>query len=98
VESQRSYAIAGTGHRARTYIQALTGPYREVARVAALCDPNVARADHYRSAYGLHDVPVVAPEDFSPGYQGMRRVLVGIAANRSLAEGRPVQLAEFGFE
>ena len=65
MESQRGYAIAGTGHRARTYIQALTGPYREVARVVAFCDPNVARADHYRSAYGLHDVPIVAPGDFS---------------------------------
>jgi predicted dehydrogenase len=66
VESQRSYVIAGTGHRARTYIQALTGPYRAVARVVAFCDPNVARADYYRSAYDLHDVPIVAPEDFSP--------------------------------
>ncbi len=66
MESQRSYAIVGTGHRARTYIQALTGPYRAVAQIVAFCDPNVARADHYRSAYGLHDVPVVAPGDFSP--------------------------------
>lgn len=66
MESQRSYAIVGTGHRARTYIQAVTGPYRAVARIVAFCDPNVARADHYRSAYGLHDVPIVAPGDFSP--------------------------------
>jgi predicted dehydrogenase len=66
VGSQRSYAIVGTGHRARTYIQALTGPYRAVAQIVAFCDPNAARADHYRSAYGLHDVPVVAPGDFSP--------------------------------
>jgi predicted dehydrogenase len=66
VESRRSYAIVGTGHRARTYIQALTGPYRAVARIVAFCDPNAARADHYRSAYGLHDVPIVAPGDFSP--------------------------------
>jgi predicted dehydrogenase len=65
VEPQRSYAIVGTGHRARAYIQALTGPLREVARVVAFCDPNVARADHYRSAYGLPDVPIVVPEDFS---------------------------------
>lgn len=65
MESQRSYVIVGTGHRARTYVEALTGPYRSVAHIAALCDPNVARADHYRSAYGLHDVPIVVPEGFS---------------------------------
>jgi predicted dehydrogenase len=64
VGAQRSYAIVGTGHRARTYIQAITGPYRGVARIAAFCDPNAARADHYRAAYGLHDVPIVAPEAF----------------------------------
>jgi predicted dehydrogenase len=66
VESQRSYVIVGTGHRARTYIQALTGPYRADAQIVAFCDPNVARADHYRSAYGLHDVPIAGPGDFSP--------------------------------
>ena len=33
------------------------------------------------------------------GYRdGMRSALAGIAANRSLAEGRPVQLAEFGLD
>lgn len=66
MDAQRRYAIVGTGHRARTYIEAITGPYRAVARIVAFCDPNAARADHYRAAYGLHDVQIVAPEDFSP--------------------------------
>lgn len=64
VEAPRRYAVVGTGHRARTYIQALTGPHRDVGSVVALCDSNATRADYYRSAYGLAGVPVVAPEDF----------------------------------
>ena len=64
MEPPRRYAIVGTGHRARTYTRALTGPYRDTADVVALCEPNAIRADYYRSAYGLGEVPVVAPEEF----------------------------------
>ncbi|MFD5761674.1 Gfo/Idh/MocA family protein, partial [Streptomyces sp. NPDC127044] len=61
---KRGYLIVGAGHRAETYIDALTGPHRDVGRIVAFCDTNPKRADHYRSAYGLHDVPVGPPDAF----------------------------------
>jgi len=61
---QHEYAIIGTGQRAGTYIDAITGPYRDVARVAALCDPNPIRAAYHRTAYALSDVSVVTPDQF----------------------------------
>ncbi|MGW1786129.1 Gfo/Idh/MocA family oxidoreductase [Streptomyces sp. NPDC002143] len=64
MKAKRGYLIVGAGHRADTYIEALTGPYRDVGRIVAFCDTNPKRADHYRSAYGLEDVPVGPPKAF----------------------------------
>jgi predicted dehydrogenase len=41
------YALVGTGHRAEMYVNAITGTYRDIAALVALCDPNAARADYY---------------------------------------------------
>jgi predicted dehydrogenase len=47
--SRLRYAVAGTGHRAQMYIDAMTGPHRENAELVALCEPNPVRADVYSS-------------------------------------------------
>jgi predicted dehydrogenase len=65
MKRRREYVVVGTGNRAGTYVEALTGPHRDVGRIAALCDPNPVRADYYRSVYALRDVPVVAPGQFA---------------------------------
>ncbi|MGW0575365.1 Gfo/Idh/MocA family protein [Streptomyces sp. NPDC002920] len=64
MKANRGYLIVGAGHRAETYIEALSGPHRDVGRIVAFCDTNPKRADHYRSVYGLEDVPVGPPEAF----------------------------------
>jgi predicted dehydrogenase len=43
----RRYAIVGTGSRAQTYLEALTGPYAATARLMAWGDPNPGRLDYY---------------------------------------------------
>jgi predicted dehydrogenase len=40
---RRRYAVVGTGHRARLYVDAMTGEHSDVADVVALCDTNPAR-------------------------------------------------------
>ncbi len=44
---RRRYAVAGTGHRAWMYIDAILGAHAEVAELVAWCEPNPGRMDYY---------------------------------------------------
>lgn len=44
---RRRYAVAGTGHRAWMYIEAILGQHSEVAQLVAWCEPNPGRMDFY---------------------------------------------------
>ncbi|WP_277208069.1 Gfo/Idh/MocA family protein [Isoptericola croceus] len=65
--TRRRYAVVGTGHRARLYVDAMAGEHADVAELAALCDTNPTRlafhAERARrtgagapAAYDAHDV------------------------------------------
>ncbi|MFD2647418.1 Gfo/Idh/MocA family oxidoreductase [Devosia albogilva] len=41
----KTYAIVGTGGRARMFYEAILGPHREQSRLVALCDTNQTRMD-----------------------------------------------------
>jgi predicted dehydrogenase len=43
------YALVGCGHRAKTFLEALAGPYSTGARVVGLCDSNAGRAELARN-------------------------------------------------
>ncbi|WP_262380562.1 Gfo/Idh/MocA family protein [Nonomuraea sp. PA05] len=50
--ARRRYAVAGTGHRAGMYIDALTGDHADVGEIVAWLDPNPARIDYYDAHAG----------------------------------------------
>ncbi|MFV0426259.1 MAG: Gfo/Idh/MocA family protein [Beutenbergiaceae bacterium] len=56
------YAIVGTGSRARMYTDALVGTHADAGDLAAWCEPNPARAQHYSQAIGV-DLPRYDPAD-----------------------------------
>src|SRR5690606_37086407 len=41
----KTYALVGTGGRARMFYEAILGPHRDQSRLVALCDTNQARMD-----------------------------------------------------
>lgn len=41
----KTYALVGTGGRARMFYEAILGPHRDQSRLVALCDTNAARMD-----------------------------------------------------
>jgi len=47
--AETRYALVGCGHRAKTYLDALAGPYSTGARVVGLCDSNPGRAEMARA-------------------------------------------------
>ncbi|MGW6129606.1 Gfo/Idh/MocA family protein [Cellulomonas sp. NPDC055163] len=49
---RRRYAVAGTGHRAQMYVDAVLGDHADVAELVAWCEPNPARADWYDARVG----------------------------------------------
>ncbi|WP_309127478.1 Gfo/Idh/MocA family oxidoreductase [Microbacterium sp.] len=53
------YALAGAGHRAQMYVEAIAGPHRERAELVAICEPNPVRAQ-------LHARTVVSAGDAAP--------------------------------
>src|SRR5690625_1575629 len=64
--SRRRYAVAGTGHRAQMYVDAVLGEHADVAELVAWCEPNPARADYYDdvvAAAGATPPPRYHPED-----------------------------------
>ncbi|WP_179815853.1 Gfo/Idh/MocA family protein [Allostreptomyces psammosilenae] len=49
---RRRYAVAGTGHRAGMYVDALTGEHADVGELVAWLDPNPGRIDYYDAQVG----------------------------------------------
>ena len=45
----KTYALVGTGGRARMFYEAILGPHRDQSRLVALCDTNQARMDFTNS-------------------------------------------------
>ena len=46
-DQRRRYVLVGSGHRARMFVDALTGSHRDVAELVAICDMNETRMRHY---------------------------------------------------
>src|SRR6187402_339338 len=42
----KTYALVGTGGRARMFYSAILGPHRDHSRLVALCDTNQTRMDY----------------------------------------------------
>lgn len=62
----RRYAVAGTGHRAQMYVDAVLVDHAEVADLVAWCDTNPGRIDYYDGlvgAAGGDKLPRYAPSD-----------------------------------
>ncbi|WP_265520405.1 Gfo/Idh/MocA family protein [Oerskovia flava] len=59
---RRRYAVAGTGHRAQMYVDALQGPHADVGQLVAWCEPNPVRAAYYDALVGTAR-PTYAPAD-----------------------------------
>jgi predicted dehydrogenase len=49
---RRRYAVAGTGHRAQMYVDAIRGEHADVAELVAWCEPNPTRAQWYDTLLG----------------------------------------------
>lgn len=62
--SHRRYAVVGAGHRAQMYIDAITTVYADRAVLAAICEPNPARAQFYVDEVVGRGVP--APSTWTP--------------------------------
>lgn len=64
----KTYAIVGTGGRARMFYEAILGPHKDVARVVALCDTNQTRMDYTNRIFveelGGQTVPTYTASDF----------------------------------
>jgi predicted dehydrogenase len=60
------YALVGCGHRSKTFLDAIAGPYAAQASVIALCDSNPGRAELARArvAGRFPDVAVYRGDDF----------------------------------
>lgn len=63
--ARRRYGLIGTGHRARLYVDAITGPHRDVAELVAWSDTNPGRVEFYARELrrDAHRVPVSYPAD-----------------------------------
>jgi predicted dehydrogenase len=65
----KSYAIVGTGGRARMFYEAILGPHREHSRLVALCDTNQVRMDYTNGVIsgelGGQGVPTYKAADFA---------------------------------
>jgi predicted dehydrogenase len=60
------YALVGCGHRSKTYLDAIAGPYSATASVVGVCDSNPGRAQmaHDRVAARFPDVGVYASDRY----------------------------------
>ncbi|WP_154792789.1 Gfo/Idh/MocA family protein [Occultella kanbiaonis] len=66
--TSRRYAVAGTGHRARMYVNALTGVHADAGEIVAWCEPNPGRAQFHAEAVARDlgravDIPRYEPAD-----------------------------------
>ncbi len=65
VDRRRRYAVVGTGHRARMFVDALLGEHRADGRLVAWCEPNPVRAawfDRRLDEHGLGPLPRYEPD------------------------------------
>jgi predicted dehydrogenase len=64
--AQTRYALVGCGHRARTYLEAIAGPFFETSCIVGLCDTNPGRAALARSrvAHRFPDAACYGAGDF----------------------------------
>ncbi|MGA7147298.1 MAG: Gfo/Idh/MocA family oxidoreductase [Microbacterium sp.] len=79
--SHRRYAVVGAGHRSQMYVDAITGPYADRARLVAICEPNPVRAAYYVDravAAGSAAPAVYGPDDLEAMVRAERvdRVIV----------------------
>lgn len=60
------YALVGCGHRAKTFLDAIAGPYAASASVVAVCDSNPGRAEMARArvAARFPDTAIYHSDDF----------------------------------
>src|SRR5665647_980305 len=61
VTQRRRYAVAGTGHRAWMYIDAILGKHADVAELVAWCEPNPTRIDYYDALEGARGGAAALP-------------------------------------
>jgi predicted dehydrogenase len=65
----KTYAIVGTGGRARMFYEAILGPHKSTARLVALCDTNQTRMDYTNGVItaelGGTAVPTYKAADFA---------------------------------
>ena len=65
----KTYALVGTGGRARMFYEAILGPHREHSRLVALCDTNQVRMDYtnrvIEKEFSGQPVPTYKAADFA---------------------------------
>jgi predicted dehydrogenase len=65
----KTYALVGTGGRARMFYEAILGPHREHSRLIALCDTNQVRMDYtnrvIEKEFSGQPVPTYKAADFA---------------------------------
>src|SRR5699024_3722430 len=79
--TRRRYAVAGVGHRAGMYVDAVLGQHADVAELVAWCDSNPGRMDYYDErvvAAGGGALPRYGPEGLEQmvGGEGVDAVIV----------------------
>src|SRR5665647_2668462 len=75
VTQRRRHAVAGTGHRAWMYIDAILGEHADAAELVAWCEPNPTRADYYDAQVAARGGGDPLPR-YTPGGH-LRVVVVG---------------------
>lgn len=93
------YALAGAGHRAQMYVDAIVGAHRERAELVAICEPNPARARLHAetvAAAGERAPRIGGPEELEAMIRDERVDRVIIAARDDLHAEPIVRSLEAG--
>lgn len=93
------YALAGAGHRAQMYVDAIVGAHRERAELVAICEPNPARARLHAetvAAAGERAPRIGGPEELEAMIRDERVDRVIIAARDDLHAELIVRSLEAG--
>ena len=65
----KTYALVGTGGRARMFYEAILGPHKDQSRLVALCDTNQVRMDYtnrvIEKEFGGQALPTYKAADFA---------------------------------
>jgi predicted dehydrogenase len=100
--ARRRYAVAGTGHRAQMYIDAMIGDHADTAELVAWCEPNPGRTAYYDelvTAAGGSPLPRFEPAQLEEMIHDLRVDVVVVTApdythadlvTRALAAGADV--------